>query len=70
MRIIADDLCGVLAEMCDLCFKGLQLILICDFVEINAVLIGEGIEDIHVLDCIFASLLVAVDQVDPLVNVL
>jgi hypothetical protein len=41
-----------------------------DLLEIDAVLVGEWVEDVHLFNCVLAALFVAVDQVDPMVDVL
>ena len=68
--VVADDLGGVLSEVGDLGLEGLSFFWVLYFGDVDAVLIGEWVEDIHVFDCIFASLLVSVDEVDPMVDVL
>lgn len=38
-------------------------------IEVDAVLVSEGVEDVHVLYGLLTSLLVAVDQIDPVIDV-
>lgn len=70
MWIISNDLRGVLPEMSNLRLKGHPLISILDFFKIDAMLISQWVEDVHALHCLFSTLLVAVDQVYPLVQAL
>lgn len=70
VRAVPDDLRGILTKVGDLCFEGFLLIWLSDEVEVEAIFIGEGVEDIHTLDGIFASLLVAIDQINPARDVL
>ena len=70
MGVAADDLRGVLSEMGDLRLEGHFLLGVADFLEVNAVLVGEGVEDIEVLNGFLAPLLVPINQVDPMVQVL
>lgn len=69
MGIVADDLRRILSEVCDLGLEGLQFCLVCDFFKVDAVLVGERVEDVDIFDCVLASLLVAVDEVDPVTDV-
>lgn len=55
--------------MGDLRLEGHSFSGVGDFVEVDAVLVGEGVEDVHVLDCVSSPLLVPVDEVDPVVDV-
>ena len=70
MRAVADDLRGILSKVCDLCFEGEAFVGVFDFIEIDAIFVSERIEDVHVLDCLLAALLVPVNQIDPLLDVL
>jgi hypothetical protein len=63
--ITPNDLRGVLAEVSNLSLEGLSFIGLSDQGEIDAVFIGEWVEYIHTLDCIFAPLFVAVYEIDP-----
>lgn len=68
MRIISNDLRRILPEVSYLCLKGHPLVRILNFFKIDAMLIGEWVEDVHAFHCLLAALFVAVDQVDPLVQ--
>ena len=69
MRVIADYLCWVLTEVSDLSLKRLFLIPFFNFVEVNWIFIGERIKDVDIFNCIFASLFVAVDEINPVIDV-
>lgn len=68
VRVVADDLGRVLSEVSYLRFKGNAFGVLRDLIEIYAVFISEWVEDIHVLNCILASLFVAVNEINPVVD--
>lgn len=68
MWIIPNDLRRVLPKMSDLCLEGHPFIRILDFFKIYTMLISQRVEDVHALHCLFSTLLVAIYQVDPLVQ--
>lgn len=70
VRIVSNDLRRILPEMSNLCLKGHPLVRILNFFKIDAMLIGEWVEDVHAFHCLFPALFVPVDQVDPLVQAL
>ena len=69
MRVVSDDLRWILSEVRYLCLKGYPFLWVFNPIEVDAVLVGEGVEDVHVLYGLFTPLLVAVDQIDPVVDV-
>ena len=69
MRVIADDLCWVLAKVSDLSLKRLFLIPFFNFVEVDWIFIGERIKYIYIFNGIFAPLFVAVDEINPVIDV-
>ena len=70
VRVVADDLSWILTEVSNLSLKGLLFIPLLDLVQVDGILIGEGVEYIHTLDGVFSSLFVAVYQINPVVDVL
>lgn len=68
MWVVSDDLRRVLPEVSNLRLERNPLSLFCDLIKIDAVLVGERIEDIHMLNRVLASLFVAVDEIDPVVD--
>ena len=68
MRVAADDLGRVLAEMCDLGFERVELILVINFFKIDAVFIGKWEKDVSAGDSVFSALFVAVNEVNPVVD--
>ena len=68
--VVADDLGGVLSEVGDLGLEGLSFFWVLYFGDVDAVLIDECVEDIHVFDDIFASLFGSVNEINPVVDVL
>jgi hypothetical protein len=69
VRVVAYNLSWVLAEMGNLGFKRLQVSWVCHLIQINAVFVGQRIEDVHTLNGVLPSLLVAIDNVDPLMEI-
>lgn len=65
MGMVGDDLAGGLAEMGDLAFETETLGLLWDGIEIEAVLVGEMIEDVHFCDGLLAPLFIPIDQIHP-----
>jgi hypothetical protein len=70
VRVVADNLGWILSEVGDLRLERLLLLWFLDFVQIDTVLVGEGVKDIHIVNSILATLFVAVDQIYPLSNLL
>jgi len=61
MRAVTDDLRRILSKVRDLCFEGEAFVGVFDFIEVDAIFVGERIEDVHVLDCLLAALFIPVD---------
>jgi len=68
--VVADDLGWVLPEVSYLGLEGFLLPPLIDFVEVNAVFVGERIEDVHILNGVFPPLLVAINKVNPMVDII
>lgn len=56
--------------MCDLSLERYPLLFFFNLIEVDTIFIGKRVKYIHVVNCIFPSLLVAVNQVDPVVYIL
>lgn len=69
MRIIANDLGWVLTKVSYLSLKRFFLIPLFYFVEVDWIFIGERIKDVHIFNCIFSPLFIAIDEINPVVDV-
>lgn len=69
MWVVTDYLGRILPKMRNLGLERLSLILVVNLIQIYTIFVGERIEDVHILDCIFATLLVPIDDIYPLINV-
>lgn len=61
MRVVSDDLRWILSEVRYLRLEGDPFLRVFYPIEVDAALIGEGVEDVHVLNGLFTTLFVAVD---------
>ena len=56
--------------MCNLCLERYPLRFLSDLIQIYTIFVSERIEDVHVLYRIFASLLISVNEVNPMIDIL
>lgn len=70
MRVAADNLRGVLSEMGNLSLERHFFLGVANFLEVDAILVGEGIENIKTFNCLLASLFVPVNQIYPMIQML
>lgn len=64
-----EQLCRCLSEVVDLIDDTLSFHWILDIVNVDDILVGEVVEEIHGLFCGRSLLLVTEDEVDPVVKI-
>ena len=69
MWTTTDDLGWILTKMCDLCLEGEAFIWIFDLIEVDAIFVSEGIENVHVFYCLLTPLFITVNKINPLLDV-
>lgn len=70
MGVVTNNLGRILSEMSNLSFEAFSFIRLFDFIQIDTIFVGKGIENIHTFDCILASLLETVNQIYPAIQML
>ncbi len=54
--------------MCNLCFKGFKLIWVFNLTKIYTIFVSKWIEYVHIFNCIFSPLFVAINKINPLID--
>ena len=70
VRVVSDDLCRVLPKVGNLSLKGLLFLPFLNLIQVDTIFVCEWVENVHIFNGILSSLFVAVNQINPVVDVL